>query len=208
MRKAMDENLRIYWEVFENSTGINRLSKREQDYFWREASLTRIKCQQSNNAEYAITKALPFDKQAMLKRWWEYLSYDEKESLLTHVWLNKGPGILYGYDWWLPYFEDTGFITNSDIDYLDDKESITLYRGALPFLKCGMSWTPDREFAELFVDQYEESRLYSVKVEFSEVLGVFEGIAGTIDDYENGIVYHKIEYVLDAATLDGRVKEI
>ncbi|OJG46941.1 hypothetical protein RV04_GL000188 [Enterococcus hermanniensis] len=45
-------------------------------------------------------------------------------------------------------------------------------------------------------------------MEFSEVLGVFEGIAGTIDDYENGIVYHKIEYVLDAATLDGRVKEI
>lgn len=44
-------------------------------------------CWYSNDPEYSITEAYSYDKPAMLEKWWELLSFEDKQKYLTHTWL-------------------------------------------------------------------------------------------------------------------------
>lgn len=165
------------------------------NYFDEEAFLSRINRQREmgvkfDNPYIAVHEAAPIDKQYFLGEWWDKLPQNSKRGYLIHVWLNKaGPSFMYGYDWWFPYFEEIGFITNYAID--KPTKEIELYRGALPNFKRGMSWTPDKKFAELFVSQHKESKVYKATIKPESILGIFYGIAGSYDgkEREAGLEY-------------------
>lgn len=198
-----EHNKKLFWKIFEWQYGIDKLPEWKRNLFWDQAAELRQRCWYSDSPETSITECLPFDKQAMLNKWWPSLSIEDKKKYLIHVWLNKGTALMFGYGWWVPYFEETGFLTNYEIDV---PEKIRLYRGSLPWLRDGMSWTPDKEFATLFADQYEESSLYMIDAEKVDILGVFEGTAGIVGD--DSSVRIGIEYVLNSAKIVDRIIDI
>lgn len=198
-------NQTLFWELFEIENGIDKFPQWKKDLFWDDARRLRERCAISNSPEYAIKNCLPFDKQSFLEKWWDKLDESNKKEYLIHVWLNKGSSMIFGYDWWIPFFSEVGFITNDENLVLND-DKIVLYRGSLPWLKEGMSWTTNKEFAELFASQFPESNLYTIEVNKNELLGVFYGSAGTTDDVEN--VAYGYEYVLNSRKIEGKTSQL
>lgn len=196
-------NLKVYWDIFRHTYGLDKLSTYQEELFWDEARKQREWCWYSDSPEYAIMEAFPYDKPAMLEKWWEYLSFDDKQKYLISAWLGKGSAILVGYNWWVDKFKQVGYLTNTEIKY-EEIGPITLYRGSLPNLKVGMSWTPKVEFANLFKDQYRESKIYTIQAESSDILGIMEGIVRESDGKNHKI----IEYILDTHKLDDRIEEL
>lgn len=195
--------LNDYWDWYRRTMGFNpnEPMTSEENKFWDGIHLQRQMCLDSKDPLYAIYEAPPFDKQYFLAEWWDKLDIDDKKRYLTHVWLNKGPSFLLGYDWWFPYFKDVGFLTNCNADR--PTKEVVLYRGAFPFIKYGLSWTDDIELAKLFGSQHDESRVYKAVVKPESILGVIRGVAGyaeegkassekyTGDEYV--VNYHEIE---------------
>lgn len=154
----------------------------------------RQKCLESDSPHYAITKAVYFDKQYFLEKWWNELTAFDKEYYLKHVWANKADGNFYGFDWWLPYFKEVGFFSNIDIER--PKEPITLYRGIEPHFKRGMSWTPTYEMALSFsktVSLWEGGKkVFKTIVQPESVLAILKGNGIESDGtvwYEGGLEY-------------------
>lgn len=196
-------NIKVFWDIFRRQYGIDKLSKYQEELFWDEARKQREWCWYSNSPEYAITEAFPYDKPAMLEKWWEHLNLEDKQKYLMSAWLGKGSAILVGYNWWEDKFKEVGYVTNTEIKQ-EDLEPITLYRGSLPNLSVGMSWTTKTEFATLFKDQYEESKIYTIDAIPGDVLGIMESVAGEV----GGESFRGIEYILDTTKLDGRINEL
>lgn len=179
-----NQMLNDFWNYYRNLLGFdpNKEMTIEEKVFWEKVNLTRRKCMNTKNPKVAIHEAYSFDKQYFLAEWWSKLSTEEKKECLTHVWLNKGPSWLLGYDWWFPYFEEVGFMTN--IEMARPTEKVELYRGSLPYFKYGMSWTDDIKSAQLFSIQHEGAKIYKAVVSPESILGVFLGYAGTFDGNE------------------------
>lgn len=172
----------------------------EETFYWNKVKRLREQCSASEDPEYAIFNAPYFDKQALLGKWWEHLTLEEKKEYLIHVWFNKADGTLYGFDWWLPFFEETGFITNTDACMPD--EPITLYRGIEPFFKYGMSWTPEIDFARRFVDSVllmGEKKLYKAVVSPDNILAILKG---NLVNYAGELDAVGVEYVVNHRTLE------
>lgn len=208
-RKAAKINIadREFRNSFEIWQGLSDIEDWKKDNFWRSVADFR-NYYMKKSMPSAIINALPFDKQALLYKFWPYMLQDSKIYYLAHAWMNKGPSDLFGYDWWIPYFSEVGFLTNIDRDFPEEQQEIVLYRGAKPEWKAGMSWTEDKTFAELFASQSQEYKIYRISVRFKEVLGVFEGTAGTLDDADEGTLSVGIEYVLNPQKLGSRILEL
>lgn len=192
----------MFWETFRSQYGIDKLSSYEEQLFWDAARQQRNDCWYSDNPEYSITEAYLYDKPAMLEKWWELLSFEDKQKYLTHAWLGKGSALLFGYYWSIDKFKQVGFLTNTNTIESDIKP-ITLYRGSIPDLKQGMSWTDDVDFARLFKDQYTNSKIYQIEAMPTDILGIMKSEAKEID--EEGTP--GIEYILDIWKLDNRIVE-
>lgn len=159
----------------------------KEKLYWKRIELQRNICKKSNNHFTAITLAAPFDKQYFLEKWWDKIPDYHKAWSLKHVWQTKGISVIYGYDWWLPYFKDTGFITDIGVGdgkatelYADQPtEPVTLYRGSRPEFKVGMPWTSNIEVAKTYRDQplilAGERKIYKTEVQPESILAIFGG---------------------------------
>ncbi|ASV67219.1 hypothetical protein [Cytobacillus kochii] len=198
-----NNQLEIFWEIYRRNLGFNPdepMGFQERSY-WKRVRTQMKKCMESNDPEYALYNSPDFNKQYFLSKWWDKLDRFDKEKYLIHVWLNKGVSLLHGYDWWLPYFKDIGFISNCNSP--KPNEDILLYRGAYPAFSQGLSWTPNREFAKTFAGQGEKMNVYQVVVKPESILGIFSGTAGYIG--EPNQIYHGFEYVVDYRTIEPKI---
>ncbi|WP_145524127.1 hypothetical protein [Virgibacillus sp. SK37] len=108
---------------------------------------------------------------------------------------------LYGFDWWIPYFEDTGFITNCDAS--KPTKPVVLYRGVEPFFRQGMSWSNNIDMAKTFADSaslISNKYVYGTIVQPESILAIFKGNAVNIDG--SPIKNHGIEYVVNHQQLN------
>ena len=197
-----EHNLKVFWNTVRTQYGVDKLSSYQERLFWEEARKQREFCWYSNDPEYSITEAFSYDKPAMLEKWWEHLSFEDKQKYLTHAWIGKGSALLFGYYWWIDKFKEVGFLTNTKL-LESELEPVTLYRGSIPDLKQGMSWTDNIEFAKLFKDQYEGSKIYQIEAVPGDILGIIEGVAFYID----GDKIKGFEYVLYIWQLYNRITE-
>lgn len=132
------------------------------------------------------------DVPPLLAERWPGLSGKEKEQWLAFAWQNSDLYGEYDYSWWLPFFKEVGYITNNRTE--KPREAVTLYRGALPEFKNGMSWTPKLWIAKFYRFQNNENgklkrRVYQVTVQPDLILGI---VAPPF----------ALEYILDYSRLD------
>lgn len=197
----------LYKERLKAGFNPNKPMTLKEQVYWRQTSQQRKKCLSSQNPEYAILKAPDYDKQYHLKKWWNTFDNDEKESYLFHVWMNKGDGNMYGFDWWLSYFEEVGFMTNADEER--PSHPVTLYRGSEPLFARAMSWTTSLDMAKTFayesIQLMGEKKVYKTVAEPESILAIFQC---NIADYRSGkIMTNGLEYVLDHQKI-GDIEEI
>lgn len=147
------------------------------------------------------------DLQPLLEKWWDKLDRQEKEKYLTQTWFNKMDGFLLGLDWWIPFFNELGFITNCNEP--KPTEPVTLYRGVEPFFLQGMSWTPKLEMAVSFSESVSllkgGKRVYKTTVNPESVLAVFKGNGVTPDGEK--FLEGGLEYVINHREL-GEIEEV
>lgn len=92
--KNEEHNLKVFWESFRRQYGIDKLSSYQGRLFWDKVREQRDSCWDSDDPKYSITEAYSYDKPAMLKKWWELLSFEDKQKYLSHLWLGKGSVLL------------------------------------------------------------------------------------------------------------------
>lgn len=191
----------FYWDYYRNIYIRAEPGSLIDSLHWFKVRQQRKICKKARFPGVAIYLAPPFDKQYFLSKWWARLQPDEKVEFLTHVWLEKGPSNLLGFDWWLPYFEDTGFITNCGIER--PTEEVLLYRGTTPLVKQGMSWTPNLEEARFFANgeciSGMKKNVYKMTVSPDSILAIFAGKAAYLQDQEPVNI---LEYVVNHRELD------
>ena len=203
MSKSFEEwykkhGLEIYWYQYRSIMGFDpeKPESFEEIMYWKRVKKMRDKCSNSNDPHYAITNAPSFDKQSHLKKWWEDLNRLDKEKYLIHVWFGKMNGLMYGLDWWIPFFEDVGFITNCDT--YRPHEPITLYRGTEPYFQQSMSWTTNLDMARTFADSTSlmgDKNVYKTTVKPESILAIFKGNA--VDRNGEMLREHGLEYVIN-----------
>src|SRR5699024_9411161 len=139
----------------------------------------------------------PFiDYQPLLEEWWDELDREEKEKYLTKTWFQKMDGFFMGLDWWIPYFQELGYITNCDMP--KPTEPIILYRGSEPFFRLGMSWTDNVDMARVFSESeslISNKYIYRTIVQPESILAILRGDAVDVDG--STIVNHGLEYVIN-----------
>ncbi|MBN6890035.1 hypothetical protein ACUXCC_005547 [Cytobacillus horneckiae] len=187
----------MFWYKHRKMMGFNpdEPMNIQERLYWKRLNNEREKCLASTDPEYAILRAPYFDKQLFLEKWWDKLNIEEKEKYLLHVWGNKGGGNLYGYDWWLPYFNEVGFLTN--IDESLPTKPVTLYRGVVPFFSNGMSWTSQIDLARHFANSFSimgEKKLYKTEVDPEDILGI---VQGDVVNYNGKVEKNGLEYVIN-----------
>lgn len=131
----------IFWYKYRLMNGLdpNNPEPIKEAFHWRKIRQKRQRSLESNDPDYAIKNAIFFDKQYLLQKWWETFNKAEKRYYLIYVWCRKGDGNLYGFDWWLPFFEELGFVSNRN--ELRPADPMILYRASEPIFSKGMSWT-------------------------------------------------------------------
>lgn len=195
----MSESLDLYWRQIRVGMGFNPdepMTIREK-IIWKEVNEIRKACKEESDPVEAIVKAAPFDKQHFLENRWNELNLEEKENMLSHVWFNKGRvGVLFGYEYWLPFFKEVGFMTNCNATR--PKEPTKLYRGTEAPFKRGISWTTDLEVAKSYVVEgspFGEVKIYQTIVEPESIFGIFfEEIGVGRTSMET---FHSIEYIVN-----------
>ncbi|MEG0078813.1 MULTISPECIES: hypothetical protein [Enterococcus] len=161
-----EQQMNRYWREIFNQYGV-------YDYWAEWVDSIKGKREsylETSDYKTAILNSFSFDKQSMLEKHWKNLSIEEKMYYLKHVWLEKKCGIVFGLDWWLPYFEE---IRNFQLNKMEGYP-ITLYRGAENQFKCGMSWTDSKEIAKDFSEQYFDSKLFKVEVTSTDILAIYD----------------------------------
>lgn len=189
---------------------LNGLDPKGNDFFeesmhWNKIEKARKRAREATTAVDAVTAAPYFDKQYHLGKWWDRLNEQAKKELLLYTWSNKGDSILYSYDWWLPYFNEVGFISNTDIE--KPKKPVTLYRSAELYFSHGMSWTDSIEVARAYLDHnyglFGERIIFQITVEPDNLLAILDG---NIVGYKSGdIVAKGAEYVVNHRKLPERI---
>jgi|SRR5699024_432256 len=169
--------------------------------YWGKIRKIREKCLNSDDPTYAITNAPYFDKQYLLEKWWDDLDDTEKRHFLKVVWQNKGSSVMYGYDWWIPFFKDVGFIKDEDVNV--PTEPVVLYRGAIPDLKLGMPWSSNYDVAEAYafhsLNLFGEKEIYKATINPESILAIFRG---DFVDQDGKPLVKGTEYVINHQMLD------
>ncbi|RDW15949.1 hypothetical protein [Oceanobacillus chungangensis] len=200
--------MKIFWSKFKMINGLKDDGTEilQESLLWRKVARTREACEKSDNPEYALKNAFYFDKQYFLEKWWNTFTRDEKEFYLIYVWGAKGDGNLYGFDWWLPYFNELGFISNKD--KMRPEKPIILYRAAEPYFARGMSWTDDINMALVFQDRNHDllgpRTVYKTTFYPESILAIVEGSIVNLS-YEQ-LSYGK-EYVVNHNDIE-ELKEV
>jgi hypothetical protein len=117
----MSKAVEAFWYGYRAMLGFNpdKPMTFEERMYWRKMGRHRQRALEADNPHTAILQAPVYDKQYFLEIWWNELDRSDKEYYLTFVWANKPHGHIYGLDWWLPFFEDVGYITNTDLSHPD-----------------------------------------------------------------------------------------
>lgn len=169
---------------------------------WNKLKKIRKKIDKSNDPDYIFDTAVYLDKEYHLARWWEYLSYEEKKKYLIISWKHGCPVFIYGISWWLPYFQELGYITDCGMQRPD--KPIKLYRGSEPMFRKGMSWTHDKDVAVLYTNKtviLEEKKAYGAIIEPENILATT-----FIPDGDDGF---SVEYIVNTLNVDDEdIKEI
>lgn len=130
----------------------------------------------TNDLNLAISSVKQEDKPGLLVELWPKMTKEEKPKLLLKVWKNHLPNAYYGYDWWLPLFEEVGFFSNCGAE--KPEKEVTLFRGVEPdpqYLR-GMSWTPFIYLAEIAVEHKSgPARVFTTKVKPEAILAIVQG---------------------------------
>lgn len=172
-------------------------------FFWWKVGKQRKICNKAITPEMAVHIAAPFDKPYFLCEWWDRMNETQKRELLQHVWLSQGSSAWFGYDWWLPKFEEIGFYSNCGIE--KPIEPVILYRGAEPAYHRGMAWTPDVEVAKIFAARdktADEKRIFKMTVPPEFILAIFSGGVDSSHCEGKEKITSVIEYVLDYRELN------
>lgn len=175
---------------------------------WRYVEECRKKANEALDAFTAVKEAPYFDKQYHMSKWWNKMTNSEKIDIITYVWGNKGDNIVFGHDWWYPYFEETGFINTSKLP--KPTEPITLYRAAEPYFVRGMSWTDSLDVAEVYTRHnfgfLGERSIFKATIEPESILAIIEG---DILSYETGsTLVEGREYVVNHRQLPDRIERL
>ena len=114
------------------------------------------------------------------------------------MWTHTSTSFLYGLDWWLPYFEELGFITNCDAN--KPTEFITLYRGVEEPFAVGMSWTNQLWLAKSFIHRNKifrdmDKHLYESVVKPEHILAIIKDINGDGNAIEYIVNYKGIDNI-------------
>lgn len=194
-----ENKLDLFWYKYKLLMGFDPEGNStwlEEKRHWARVESIRKKYDEIDDP-HRIFKIAPFiDLQYILEKWWDKLDRHYKEKYLIQTWFMKMDGHLMGLDWWLPYFEETGFIANCDV--YRPTEPITLYRGSEPFFRKGMSWTNKINMAKVFADSesvISKKYLYGTVVQPESILAIVRGNAINTD----GIPLHDhgLEYVIN-----------
>lgn len=160
--------------------------------YWNGVKKRRKRCfELDDNPTKAIDLADTFDKQYFLERHWNKLSDNQKVKMLGHTFTKKTTAILYGFDWWIPYFKEVGFF--SDFQMKKPNEPIVMYRGASEETRIGMSWT-DYDIAKVYAEIneiYKDRNVYKVELNPELLLAAFFRSGNSIDEKPH------IEYVVN-----------
>ncbi|AXF57422.1 hypothetical protein [Salicibibacter kimchii] len=167
----------LFWKKQLLKAGIQPGEWLRENMFFKKIERLRRECEASDDPDFAIRKAPKFDKQYFLYKWWDYLSFKQKIYYLKLVWMNSGDGNLYGYDFWLPFFEEVGFLNTKTTT--QPEEMVKLYRAAEPAFQRGMSWSDDINLAAHYLRHNSgllgPREVYVSLVWPDAVLAVFEG---------------------------------
>lgn len=199
--------INTFWDYVKSLHGVNGWF--QERMFFKDVSKRRRLCEESDDPFYATEECYFFDKQYFLEKWWDKLQFWEKKELLTQVWNSVIINVVYDLDWWLPYFEEVGFISNVGASRPDD--NVVLYRAAEEEFKKYMSWTDDLETAKNIRDIKppitSEVRIYKTIVKPESVLGIFEG--NFLSSDEGGLEYgfKAVEYIVNHNELS-EIKEV
>jgi len=153
----------------------------------------------SNDPKLAMNTVYEGHQREVLLNWWPKLTNEDKKFLLAKVWINNMSNAYYGYDWWLPLFEDTGYFSNVGIE--KPTEEISLYRAIEPepiYIK-GMSWTTDIDIAKLVVQKKGEANIYEAKVKPEHLLAT---VRCQILNEEETAHHLFVEYIVDYSKLN------
>lgn len=191
--------IELFWYKYRVFMGLDP----EGDSTWfqermhfKQMRKQRKKAFDTDNVNDAFAYAPFIDYQPLLEKWWDELDREEKEKYLTKTWFQKMDGFFMGLDWWIPYFQELGYITNCDMP--KPTEPIILYRGSEPFFRLGMSWTDNVDMARAF-SEFESlisnKYIYRTIVQPESILAILRGDAVDVDG--STIVNHGLEYVVN-----------
>lgn len=197
--------IELFWYKYRGTHDLDPEGKstwlQEKRHF-AKMSRQRKLCQESDDPIYAITKACDIDRQYFLQERWDELDAHDKRKALEYVWLTSGDGVLYGFDWWFPYFEETGFFTNCV--HSKPNEPLMLYRGAEPPFAALMSWTDSYEMAYSFAnytgEPIMEKYVFKTVVNPESILAIFRCETGFANN--EGETTLDDEYVVDFRDLN------
>lgn len=184
----------------------------EEARHWRKIGQKRKQAKEATDVFTAVTAAPYFDKQHFMSQWWGQLTDAEKEEVIIYVWGNKGDNIMYGHDWWYPYFEELGFVSNTSRQL--PQEPVTLYRAAEPYFARGMSWTDEIKMARVFQQSnlklLGDKYIYSVTVKPEQILAMVEGnvIALGNEEVPSETLYSGVEFVLNHRSLPNELERV
>ena len=197
----------IFWNYVKRLHGVNGFL--QEKFFFRDVKRVRKLCEESKDPYYAIERSYFFDKQYFLQKWWDKLEYHEKKELLFYVWGAKVVNVIYGNDWWLPFFKELGFISNCGAK--QPKDEVVLYRASEEEFKSYMSWTADLQTAVSYQKIKppipSKVNVYKTTVRPSAVLAIVDGTFWVTDGYNVEGVLKGNEYIVNHNKLSN-IKEV
>lgn len=146
------------------------------------------------------------DMPAILFTYWERLPAQDKPKALSEAWgMAEYPEILAEPDLWIAAFDEVGYMVDGKfMDRGDDPdlpETVTLWRGAVPERRNGMSWSLNRDQALWFATRWDgmegtsNAYLYRIEIPHDYVLARLTG-------------RHENEAVVDTSTFEDEEYEL
>lgn len=114
-----------------------------------------------------------------LSEWWDERRFNKKQfrSLLADAWQDTEMPYQYG-DLPLRLFREAGYVTDDPLGRALPTGTYTLYRGAAPEYKKGISWTRSIGKAAWFAERFDtekRGKVWTVDVDRSQILGHIMG---------------------------------
>lgn len=188
----------LFWRKYRLILGLDPDGRDwlKENRHWNAVEKVRKECLESTDPARIFEIAHFLDLPYFLEKWWDYLYIQEKEKYLIQTWFMKMDASITGLDWWIPYFNELGYITNCEEPKPID--SLVLYRGAIPHFRKQMSWTTNLDMAKSFAESPSEisnKYVYGTIVQPDDILAIFKGDG--VDTDGNVIVDQGLEYVVN-----------